>query len=401
MTRILIDLTHTSHTRAHTGIQRVGRALHGALRERSDEVVPICHDPYESTWRLLRRWEQGNLAPPHAKVAGTRGSRWPLPARISGHIRRWLGGRAPTGFRRVPSGDWLIEPEIFSSVVGRALPGLLAGISGPRVALFHDAIALRVPELSPQKTVARYPAYLQELLRFDGVAANSAESQAVLVEYWCWLGIADPPPVIGLSLGIDRPAPAPFGHTTATNAAPVVLCVGSIEGRKNHLALLEACEMLWRRGLRFELQLIGLVHPETGRPALDRLRALQAANRPLRYDGPASEALLSRAYRACTFTVYPSLMEGFGLPVLESLSYGKPCISSAQGALGESTRGGGCLALASVDAPALAEAIAALLSDPERLDYLTTAAQSRTFKTWSTYAGELADWMRTLKRRDP
>ena len=69
--------------------------------------------------------------------------------------------------------------------------------------------------------------------------------------------------------------------------------------------------------------------------------------------------------------------------------------------MGESTRGGGCLALASVDAPALAEAIAVLLSDPERLDYLTTAAHSRTFKTWSTYAGELADWIRTLRRRDP
>src|SRR5208283_1329829 len=88
MTRILIDLTHTSHTRAHTGIQRVCRALHRALRERPDEVLPVCYDPYESTWRRLRRWEQGNLAPPQARAAGTRGSRWPLPARISGRIRR-------------------------------------------------------------------------------------------------------------------------------------------------------------------------------------------------------------------------------------------------------------------------------------------------------------------------
>jgi len=399
MTRILIDLTHTSHTRAHTGIQRVGRALHGALRERPDEVVPVCHDPYESAWRALRRWEKEQLVVRPSKSAGSRGSRWPITAKVSGRFRRWLARRSQPGAVPAPSGDWLIEPEIFSPAVGRALPEFLARIPGPRVALFYDAIALRIPELTPQKTVARFPGYLQELLQFDGIAAISAESQAALVDYWRWLGVADPPPVLALPLAVDRPAPAPFGHTTAANAAPVVLCVGSLEGRKNHVALLEACEMLWRRGLRFELQLIGLVQQETGRAAFDRLRDLQAAGRPLRYDGPASESVLSRAYRTCAFTVYPSLMEGFGLPVLESLSYGKPCVSSAHGALGESASGGGCLALPSVDAPALAEALASLLSDPERLGDLTAAARTRTFKTWSTYAGELVDWIRTLPRR--
>ena len=399
MSRTLIDLTHTSHTQANTGIQRLCRSLYRALRDRPDEVVPVCHDPFESTWRLLRRWEQGNLAIPRNIAAGTRRSCWPLTARIGGRLRRLLGVRSQTGSAGAPSGEWLIAPEFFSPDVGRALPALFAGVSGPRVALFHDATALRVPELSLPKTVARYPVYLQELLRFDGIAAVSEESRAVLVEYWRWLGVAQPPPVVGLPLAVDRPTPAPFGHTTATDAAPVVLCVGSIEGRKNHLALFEACELLWQRGLRFDLQLIGLVQSETGRPALDRIRALQAAGRPLHYDGPASEAGLARAYRACAFTVYPSLMEGFGLPVLESLSYGKPCISSAQGALGESTQGGGCLALLRVDAPALAEAIAVLLSDPERLGDLTAAAQNRTLKTWSTYAEELATWIRTLERR--
>src|SRR5664280_2318144 len=268
MTRILVDLTHTSHTRAHTGIQRLCRALREALRERADEVVPVCHDPYESTWRPLRRWEECNLAPPRGRVAGRRGSRWPLSAKIGGLLRRWLDAHTRNRPARALAGDWLIEPEIFSPTVGRAQPALFAGISGPRVALFHDAAALRLPELAPHKTVARYPVYLQELLRFDGIAAISDESRAVLVEYWRWLGVAHPPPVVGLPLGVDRPAPAPFGHTTAAEAVPVVLCVGSIEGRKNHLVLLEACERLWQRGLRFELQLIGLVHPETGRRAL-------------------------------------------------------------------------------------------------------------------------------------
>jgi len=43
------------------------------------------------------------------------------------------------------------------------------------------------------------------------------------------------------------------------------------------------------------------------------------------------------------FTVYPSLMEGFGIPILESLWHGKPCVCGGNGALGEVARGGGCL----------------------------------------------------------
>jgi glycosyltransferase involved in cell wall biosynthesis len=399
MTRLLIDLTHTSHTQAQTGIQRVCRSLYAALAGRGEELLPLTHDAYESAWRPLRNGEQCNLAPPRGASAGARGARWPLQARISGRLRRWLGARGKSGSEPAISGRAFIEPEIFSPAAGRELPRLLAGVSGPRVAIFHDATALRLPELSPTKTVARYPAYLQELLVFDGVAANSKDSQAALVDYWQWLGFADPPPVISLAFGIDTPAPAPYGHTVAPQASPVVLSVGSIEGRKNHLALLEACERLWQRGLRFELRLIGLSHPQTGRAAIERLRALQAAGRDLRYEGPASEAGLQDAYRTCVFTVYPSLMEGFGLPVLESLSHGKPCICSAHGALGESARGGGCLALDRVDAPALADAIGSLLSDPDRLGRLTDDARSREFKTWSAYAGELVTWMDTLPRR--
>ena len=77
-----------------------------------------------------------------------------------------------------------------------------------------------------------------------------------------------------------------------------MLSVGSIEGRKNHLALLEACEALWARGQRFTLHLIGPAQPETGAAALARIRALEAAGRPLRYDGPVTDAAVEAACQA-------------------------------------------------------------------------------------------------------
>ncbi|MDB6128601.1 MAG: glycosyl transferase group 1, partial [Verrucomicrobia bacterium] len=132
--------------------------------------------------------------------------------------------------------------------------------------------------------------------------------------------------------------------------------------------------------------------------ALQRLRALQAAGRPLRYDGPLSDDQVAEAYGECAFTVYPSIAEGFGLPVIESLARGRPCICSARGALGEHSRQGGCVALDSVDPRTLADAISRLLKSPEEVARLSAAARSRTFKTWSAYAGEVSSWMRTLHR---
>lgn len=399
MSRLLLDLTHTSHTRARTGIQRVCRSLHTALAARGDGVLAICHDPHEQAWRPLRGWERRNLAPVGDAVAAARGARWPLYARLGGWLRRRAGVRPEIQIRDSDFGGGLVVLEIFSPEVGRALPALLARVAGPRVAIFHDAIVLKLPELSPPKSVARFPGYLQELLCFDGIAAVSEDSRQALVDYWRWLGVASTPPVIALPWGLDAPVPSPYGHTSAPDAAPVILSIGSLEGRKNHVALLGACEMLWRRGLRFELRLIGMAHPQTGRAALRQLRALQAAGRPVRYDGPASDTAVQAAYRACVFTVYPSLMEGFGLPVLESLAYGKPCICSAHGALGESARSGGCLTLDRGDAPGLAGAIERLLSDAELLEALTDTARARTFKAWPAYADQLMGWMRTLPRR--
>ena len=64
-----------------------------------------------------------------------------------------------------------------------------------------------------------------------------------------------------------------------------------------------------------------------------------------------------RAYRECLFTVYPSLMEGFGLPILESLWHGKPCVCGGNSARLEVARGGGCLTVDQTSENAIAAGI--------------------------------------------
>jgi glycosyltransferase involved in cell wall biosynthesis len=387
---LLLDVTHTSHTRAQTGIQRVTRSLFQEL----GKITPttgVCYDRYRGAWRTLNPTEIDHLRPDQPATT-SRGSKWSLRQRLAGRAQRLLGTPAV-----LPAASGFICPEIFSAQVAANWAAVLAGVKGPRVALFCDAIALQYPELTPPATVARFPSYLRELLQFDGIAAISATSAEVLREYWRWLGVDRTPVVQALPLGFS-PARIPPA-VTAGSAVPRILFVSTIEGRKNHLALLEACATLWTEGLGFELELIGLPRPDTAGPALQRIAELQQASRPLIYDGAVPEDELHQAYARSDFTVYPSLIEGYGLPVFESLGYGKPCICSARGALGEAAEGGGCLALDQVDAPSLAGAIRRLLKNPSERAALAAAARARRLRTWGEYAADLTAWMGTLPRR--
>jgi glycosyltransferase involved in cell wall biosynthesis len=82
-------------------------------------------------------------------------------------------------------------------------------------------------------------------------------------------------------------------------------------------------------------------------------------------------------------------MEGFGLPILESLWHGKPCVCGGNGALGEAARGGGCLIVDQTSADAIARGIKRLLRDPATYAQLRGEARTRKFRSWSDYIEKL------------
>ena len=102
---------------------------------------------------------------------------------------------------------------------------------------------------------------------------------------------------------------------------------------------------------------------------------------PLCWESDATDERLKDLYKHCLFTVYPSLAEGFGLPVAESLAYGKVCICSSNGALAESARDGGCLLVDTSNW--------ILLARSDYLRQLELEAIARPTRTWSMYAREL------------
>jgi len=103
---------------------------------------------------------------------------------------------------------------------------------------------------------------------------------------------------------------------------------------------------------------------------------------------------LLELYGQSDFTVYPSLEEGFGLPVAESLWHRRICLCSDDGALGEISRQGGCALVNSHDWRSIAAALDRLFHDDAWRDQLQQQVEQRSFRSWRTYATEL---LHTLK----
>jgi len=393
---VVLDLSNTAHCRSATGVQRVARQLHAALAETGAKPVAIIWDRYAKCWRTPDEHERTLLAPTAAESPGaSRSEVWTLGQKLRGLLRL---GTEPDWEKL--HGSTLLAPEIFSAEVFPNYEFLRAKLGGPMAALFYDAVAVRFPALTPPGNVARVENYLRELASLDGIAAISQASRAELLEQWARLGLRETPPVVAIPLGINPPAtPVPPPRTDNDRVGAMILSVGSIEGRKNHLALLEAAETLWREGRHFRLILAGLPRPETAAAALHLAAALQSAGRPLQLAGPVGDCRLEELYARCRFTVYPSLYEGYGLPVAESLLRSRPCVCGTGGALAEIAPGGGCLVLSEPSAAHLATALRALLDDDILHMKLCAEAARRQFPTWVDYARTLTSWFATLTRR--
>ena len=169
-----------------------------------------------------------------------------------------------------------------------------------------------------------------------------------------------------------------------------MLCVSTIEPRKNHGTLLAAYELAAARtGVRLELDLVGA--PYTGADDLAEAVRLFAARHPgqVTWHKQVEYSLLRRLYEQADFTVYPSVLEGFGLPIIESLWFGVPCVCADFGVMAEVAAGGGCLPVDVRDPQALAEAIVSLAESPEKRRKIALAAAARPLKTWDEYAAEV------------
>lgn len=370
----VVDVEHTSRTALATGIQRVARLT--TRRWAADhEVVTVG---WTTSGRALRV-----LAPDeHARAVGTSSD-----ASARGTVDEVL----------VPWRSTYLLPELVTEEARYTRLAAMARFSGNRTAAVgFDAVPVTTAETTAEAMGSAYAGQLAALRHFDVVAPIS---HAAGEEFAGW---ADMCRAAGRTAPEVRVVPLAKESSSCTDETraevarrltygadvPLVLVVGSHEPRKNHRALLHAAERLWRDGLQFSLLFVGgnAWHSEG---FVGDLEQLQRSGRLVDSVRGLPDDELWALYELAWCTAFPSLNEGFGLPVAESLAAGTPVLTSRFGSMREIAETGGALLVDPRDDDSVTEGLRTLLSDRAVHDVLRRGAAGFPVRTWQQYADEL------------
>ena len=241
--------------------------------------------------------------------------------------------------------------------------------SAPLVVTVHDLAFLRYPQHATRNG-ARFFRRSLELTKRD---ADLVLCPSDATRRDC----------IAAGIEADRLRVVPWGvNPRAATAAPstsvrelglipgrYVLWVGTVEPRKNLATLAAAFSLLERRDLT-----LALVGPQGWNEDMrTRLAPIESQTRVLGFvSGDELGALYEHAAAFC----YPSLLEGFGMPVLEAMAAGAPVVTS-RGTATEEVLGGCGIAVDPLDAEAIADALASLVDDAAQRARFATLARNR------------------------
>ncbi len=372
--RVALDLRPLQSPSRLRGIGTYLRGLLGAFLQQDRDLVLL-------TWR--------DRPVDHELPEGCRFFHLPPPRpRVLGWLRdRLLLGRAFRTLAREVDLIHFTSPFELDMGWPQAWPGT------PRVVTVHDLVPVthaglvlrgRHRLLAP---VYRWQA--RQLGRAEGLVAVSQATRQRLVEF------LDPPPPIRVvpeaAEGFSPPEPARVQELRRRLDLPrdFLLFLGGASPNKNLEGLLVACQ----GGGLPPLVVAGAANPEQ----LADLR-FRYPDLPVRWLGPVPAEDLGALYGAATAFVFPSLQEGFGLPVLEAMSCGTPVACSRTSSLPE-VAGQAALFFDPADPRQIRHALHRLVVEPDLravlrglgLDQARQFSWERTARlTWQAYEDFLA-----------
>ena len=272
----------------------------------------------------------------------------------------------------------------------------------PPAAIFVHDLAFRIrPREVPWQQRAYFRAVLPRALRQSAaVIVPSTTTRDDLLGAYPTPGLAEKTHVVPEGLPKSPPpGPLPGGLEPG-----FILAVGSVEPRKNYPRLLAAYRQLRSRGA-----VPFIIDGRPGVPQLviagrpgwaygDTLQRI-AAEPGVRYLGHVDEPTLAALYAHASVLAFPSLYEGFGLPLLEAMAGGVPAVVGRTGALPE-LGGDAALTVDAGDPTAIAGALERLLADAELRKRLGEEGIRRAAGyTWESAATRTLEVLRRIGAR--
>ncbi|MEM8840794.1 MAG: glycosyltransferase family 1 protein [Pseudomonadota bacterium] len=192
---------------------------------------------------------------------------------------------------------------------------VMAGLGAcRRVVMLHDLIPLEHPEFARPNGPRLMRARLRAACRADHLVAISEDTARRITRVAAAEGLS-PPPITVIPIGIDPPGSvAPPG-----DAEPYFVCLGTIEPRKNHALLLDLWQPDWP-----PLHVIG----RRGWENREVFARLDRAPDNVIEENDLDDATVWQRIAGATALLFPSHVEGFGLPLAEALARGTPAIVS-------------------------------------------------------------------------
>jgi glycosyltransferase involved in cell wall biosynthesis len=261
--------------------------------------------------------------------------------------------------------------------------------STPNVVTIHDILFETHPELFQGAFSARSRAIIRRSARRAAIVLTVSEfSRKELLERYdlpsekVWVTPN------GVDRRVFRPLPGGTYGVRERHGldGPFVLAVGRIEPRKNLVRLIRAFSRAREKlsgGLR-----LAIAGQEDFRSSEVREEAARHPKDAIVFLGPVPDSDLPALYNLAEALLHPSLVEGFGIPVLEAMACGTPVLAAPRGAVPE-VGGEAVLWIEPEDEDSLAHGIERILTDSALRERLREAGPVRA---------ALFDWDRTAKR---
>jgi glycosyltransferase involved in cell wall biosynthesis len=288
----------------------------------------------------------------------------------------------------LPVGVWCESIDVFHGLDQSGIPLFVK--MGKYIATIHDVIPLILPWAFPLRHRLVLATALARISRqADMVIVPSAAAAEDVVRYLRM----DRERIKIIPMGCDArfrpigdPAPAPRLRRRYGLPERYMLFVGTLEPRKNIKTLLQAFALLLDEKPQDDPKLVVAGGRGWGHTDLQETTQALGLRHHVHFTGFVDDDDLPDLYRGASVFVYPSLYEGFGLPVLEAMACGVPVISSNRSSLPE-VAGDAALLVDPSQPEALAAAMASMMNDGELRQALRSKGLLRAQEfTWDAVA---------------